>query len=225
LLPPLDFVSIAEESGQIVDMGLWILRKACEDARRWQRRFPTDPSMLVSVNVSPVQLRDHRFVEKLAQVLSKFDLVANSLVLEITEGSFVHDGQVIDQRLREISGLGVQLAIDDFGTGYSFLGSLHQHPIDRLKVDKLFIDSIAEGTRASALARAVVQLGQTLDLSVVAEGVETLDQADALRAMGCALAQGYLFSRPVEADQIDAVLEGLHRADAFEGKSMYPAAP
>ncbi len=121
----------------------------------------------------------------------------------------MHDGRAIDPRLQEIRGLGIQLAIDDFGTGYSSLGYLHQFPIDRLKIDKLFIDPITEGPRASALARAVIQLGDTLGLSVVAEGVESRDQAHMLREMGCALAQGYVFSRPVDDQQVEAMLEGM----------------
>ena len=226
LVLPLEFISIAEDSGQILDMGLWILRRACEDAARWQQRFPMEPPLLVSVNVSPVQLRDDRFVGNLARALSEFELVGNSLMLEITEGVLVNDGGTIAERLRDIHSLGVRLAIDDFGTGYSFLVSLHELPIDRLKIDKLFVDSIADGARASALAHAVLQLGHALDLSVVAEGVESLDQAEALRAMGCTLAQGYLFSRPVDAERIDSILDGFHRRpDEPESTSLYPVMP
>jgi diguanylate cyclase (GGDEF)-like protein/PAS domain S-box-containing protein len=208
VVPPMEFIPIAEGSGQIVDLGHWVLRRACRDAARWQDRSPIGSSLPVSVNVSPLQLRDPRFVEKLTQALSESELPPDRLVLEITEGVLVHEGRAIDQRLRDVRDLGVQLAIDGFGTGYSPLGYLHRFPIDRLKIDKVFIDSVTEGARAAALARAVVHLGHTLDLHVVAEGVESRGQADVLREMGCALAQGFLFSRPVDAHEIDAMLGG-----------------
>jgi EAL domain-containing protein (putative c-di-GMP-specific phosphodiesterase class I) len=207
VVPPLRFIPVAEESGQILDIGLWILRRACSDAARWQSRFPRERPLLVSVNVSPVEICHPGFIETLRDTLSEFELAQNSLVLEITEGVLVHDTPTVGRRLREIKSLGVQVAIDDFGTGYSSLGYLHQYPIDFLKIDKLFIDSITEGSRASALTRAVVQLGDTLGLRVVAEGVESQYQADVLQEMGCALAQGYLFSRPVDDRAIDGILE------------------
>lgn len=205
---PLSFIPVAEDSGQISEIGLWMLRRACLDAGRWQRRSSRERPIIVTVNVSPVQVRDPGFIEMLENTLSTFDLAPNSLVLEITEGLLVHDAHAVGRRLREIKSLGVRVAIDDFGTGYSSLGYLHQFPIDLLKIDKLFIDSITQETRASALARAVVQLGDTLGIGVVAEGVESDAQAEVLREMGCAFAQGNLFSEPVDDAQIDALLDG-----------------
>jgi diguanylate cyclase (GGDEF)-like protein len=207
VVPPLDFIPLAEESGQIVDIGLWVLRQACRDAARWRRRSADERPFPVSVNVSPVQFRAPDFVERLDEILSEFELPPDTVVLEITEGLLLHEGRAIDDRLQEIRRLGVSLAIDDFGTGYSSLGYLHQFPIDTIKIDKVFIESITDGSRAAGLARAVVQLGHTIGLSVVAEGVETEEQAGALREMGCSLAQGYLFCRPVDVHEIDAVLD------------------
>jgi EAL domain-containing protein (putative c-di-GMP-specific phosphodiesterase class I) len=133
-------------------------------------------------------------------------------MLEITEGVLVRDSEGVASRLNEIKALGVRLAIDDFGTGYSSLGYLRKFPLDLLKIDKSFVDLIASGPEDSALARAIVKLGDTLGLSVVAEGVESKDQANVLQEMGCALAQGYLYSKPVDGDQIEALLS--KRADA-----------
>jgi diguanylate cyclase (GGDEF)-like protein len=208
VVPPLSFIPVAEESGQIMEIGDWMLRRACLDAARWQRRFPRERPLLVSVNVSPVQVRDPGFIDSLEGTLVEFELAPDSLVLEITEGLLVLDAPTVGRRLREIKSLGIRIAIDDFGTGYSSLGYLHQFPIDLLKIDKLFIDSITQQTRASALARAVVQLGDTLGIGVVAEGVESHDQADALREMGCAFAQGHLYSEPLDDAQIDSLLDG-----------------
>jgi diguanylate cyclase (GGDEF)-like protein len=222
VVPPLDFISIAEDSGQILDIGLWVLRRACMDATRWQRRFPREHPLLVFVNVSPVQFRDPRFAEKLEETLSEFELAPNSLVLEITEGVLVLDAQTVAQRLQDIKTLGVQLAIDDFGTGYSSLSYLHQFPLDLLKIDKLFIDSITVGVPALALVRAVVQLAETLGLNVVAEGVESQDQLHVLREIGCPLAQGYLFSKPVDAQQIDAILRGVALSAEARPAAMTP---
>jgi diguanylate cyclase (GGDEF)-like protein/PAS domain S-box-containing protein len=225
VVPPLSFIPVAEESGQILDIGLWILRRACSDAARWQRGFPRERPLLVSVNVSPVEIRHPGFIDTLRDTLSEFQLAPNSLVLEITEGLLVHDTPTVGRRLREIKSLGVQVAIDDFGTGYSSWGYLHQVPIDFLKIDKLFIDSITEGSRASALTRAVVQMGHILGLRVVAEGVESQDQAEVLQEMGCALAQGYLFSRPVDDRSIDAMLESASTFTWAGSGTEFQAAP
>jgi EAL domain-containing protein (putative c-di-GMP-specific phosphodiesterase class I) len=206
-MPPVSFLPVAEESDQIMDIGRWMLRRACLDAARWQTGTLRERPLLVTVNVSPVQVRHPGFIETLADSLSESDLTQNSLVLEFPEGLLVHDATTVGRRLREIKDLGVQIAIDRFGTGHSSLGYLHQFPIDLIKIDKPFIDSITEGTRASALIRAVVQLGDSLGIRVVAEGVESVDQADALREMGCALAQGHLYAE-LEGDQVDALLHG-----------------
>jgi diguanylate cyclase (GGDEF)-like protein len=207
VMPPVSFIPVAEESDQILDIGRWMLRRACSDAARWQTRTSRQHALLVTVNVSPAQVRHPGFIATLTDTLSESELAPNGLVLEIPEGLLVHDAPTVGRRLREIKDLGVQVAIDSFGTGHSSLGYLHQFPIDLIKVDKPFIESITEGTRASALIRAVVQLGDTLGIRVVAEGVESVDQADALQEMGCALAQGDLYA-DLAGDQVDTVLHG-----------------
>jgi diguanylate cyclase (GGDEF)-like protein/PAS domain S-box-containing protein len=205
VVPPMEFIPFAEDSGQIGDIGLWVLRRACRDTARWQAEFPTDPPLRLSVNVSAIRFMQAGFIDELKGVLSEAPLAPDSLVLEITE-SVLLDSVTVADRLAEVKRLGVQLAIDDFGTGYSSLGYLRTFPIDLLKIDKSFIDSVATGVEGSALARAVVKLGDSLGLRVVAEGVEALEQADVLAAMGCELAQGFLFSRPVAASSIDDLL-------------------
>ena len=206
VVPPIEFILSAEENGQIIDIGRWVLRRACMNAARWQSLFPKEDALRVSVNESPVQFNDPGFLEELKTILTEFSLAPNSLMLEITEGVLIHDSEAVARRLEEVKKLGVRLAIDDFGTGYSSLGYLKKFPIDLLKIDKTFVDFVATGPEESALARAVVKLGDTLGLSVVAEGVESDDQASVLLEMGCALAQGFLYSRPVDDIQIEALL-------------------
>ena len=206
VVPPAEFIPFAEENGQIIEIGRWVLRRACMDAARWQSLFPQDDALRVSINVSPIQFHDPGFLEELKAILTEFSLAPYSLMLEITEGVLVHDSEAVARRLEEVKKLGVRLAIDDFGTGYSSLGYLKRFPIDLLKIDKSFVDFVASGPEESALARAVVKLGDTLGLSVVAEGVERDDQATVLLEMGCALAQGFLYSKPVDGHDIEALL-------------------
>jgi EAL domain-containing protein (putative c-di-GMP-specific phosphodiesterase class I) len=205
VVPPMEFIPFAEDTGQIDDIGLWVLRRACRDAARWQAEFPKDPPLRMSVNVSAHRFMQPGFIDELKGVMSEIQLAPDTLVLEITE-SVLLDSKAVAGHLEEVKKLGVRLAIDDFGTGYSSLGYLRNFPIDLLKIDKSFIDSVAGGTEGSALARAVVKLGDSLGLRVVAEGVESADQAKVLESMGCELAQGYLFSRPVSAATIDDLL-------------------
>jgi EAL domain-containing protein (putative c-di-GMP-specific phosphodiesterase class I) len=139
VVPPIEFIPFAEENGQIIDIGRWILRRACMNAARWQSLFPKEDALRVSVNVSPIQFHDPGFVEELRTILTEFSLAPNSLVLEITEGVLIHDSEAVAKRLEEIKKLGVRLAIDDFGTGYSSLGYLRRFPIDLLKIDKSFV--------------------------------------------------------------------------------------
>jgi diguanylate cyclase (GGDEF)-like protein/PAS domain S-box-containing protein len=203
LVPPLDFIPFAEESGLIVPIGRWVLSEACRTAALWDS--PDAPS--ISVNVSAVRFRHAGFVEELKEVLEESGLPPERLVIEITESALVEDVERVVDRLEELKALGVQLAIDDFGTGYSSLSYLKDFRVDVLKIDKAFIDSIALGPEDSALARAVMRLGQSLGLTIVAEGVEEDEQADVLRRLGCPLAQGYLFSRPVDAAAVAGLIE------------------
>jgi diguanylate cyclase (GGDEF)-like protein/PAS domain S-box-containing protein len=209
VVPPLDFIPFAEESGLIVPIGRWVLFEACRTAASWGGAVP--PS--VSVNVSPLRFRHPGFVEELKEALAETGLDPARLVLEITESALVEDVEKVVERLDELKALGVQLAIDDFGTGYSSLSYLKHFAVDVLKIDKTFIDSIAMGVEDSALARAVLRLGQSLGLKIVAEGVEQGVQADALKGLGCPLAQGYLFSRPIPGAEIAELIESREPKD------------
>jgi EAL domain-containing protein (putative c-di-GMP-specific phosphodiesterase class I) len=159
----------------------------------------------MAVNLSPTQLLQPDIVEVVQGALVRSGLAASDLTLELTEGIMV-DGHEILGRLNALKALGVQLAIDDFGTGYSSLGHLRQLPFDVLKVDKTFVDDVAQGPEASAFARAIIKLGQTLGLAMVAEGVEHADQAARLKELGCEFAQGYWFAKPLNVDGVEAVL-------------------
>ena len=214
LVAPLDFIPFAEESGLIVPIGRWVLYEACRTGASWDG--PGAPS--ISVNVSPVAFRHPGFVDELKDALAETGLPPARLVLEITESALVEDVERAVERLEELKALGVQVAIDDFGTGYSSLSYLKDFHVDVLKIDKAFIDSIALGPEDSALARAVLHLGQSLGLTIVAEGVEQSAQADTLKRLGCPLAQGYLFSRPVDAATVERLI------DAAQGRPEAPAA-
>ena len=203
---PLRFVPLAEENGLIVPIGRWALQAACRQAVRWQREYPADPPRTMSVNLSARQLQQSGLVPEVANALEVSGLDPNCLVLEITESVVVQDVDATITKLRALKQLGIRIAIDDFGTGYSSLSYLRQLPVDVLKIDKSFVDGIADDPEAAALARAIVGMASTLSLRVVAEGIEKPDQLDELRRMGCELGQGYLFAKPLEAAEVARLL-------------------
>jgi diguanylate cyclase (GGDEF)-like protein/PAS domain S-box-containing protein len=206
VVPPNEFIPFAEETGQIVQIEQWVIRRACLDAAGWQRTSPGNQRLRISVNVSAVSFLREGLSEELEAILEETALAPNTLVLEITERVLMHGSESVAERLTNLKRLGVQLAIDDFGTGYSSLSYLKDFPIDLLKIDKSFVDDVCSGPEGSALARAAVKLGGALGLPVVAEGVERRDQAEALATMGCQYAQGFLFFRPVDAGRVDSLL-------------------
>ncbi len=206
LVPPQDFIPLAEESGLIVPLGRWVLETACAQAAAWAGdRNPFKPPR-VSVNVSAHQFQHPGWTDDVARALLVSGLDPALLVLEITESSLMEDTATTMARLADLRALGVSIAIDDFGTGYSSLGYLRQFPVDILKVDKSFIDGVAEGPHDSALARAVIKLAATLSLDAVAEGVSNRKQLAALRRLHCRYAQGYYFSRPQPLDAMNTLL-------------------
>jgi diguanylate cyclase (GGDEF)-like protein/PAS domain S-box-containing protein len=216
LITPAEFVPIAEENGLIVTLGSWVLREALQQAAVWQRRHPARQDLHVTVNLSARQLQDPGLPFAVATAVEDLALDPSSLTLEITESVLMHDRDVSLARLLDLKFLGVRLAIDDFGTGYSSLAYLQRFPLDVLKVDKAFVDGVADGPEEAALAAAIVRLGHTLHLRTVAEGVETAAQVRHLRRLGCEEAQGYLFARPLPADHIDAYVEPGHFADLVD---------
>ena len=205
LLMPIQFIDLAEETGDIVPMGRWILREACRQTREWQLRLEL-PDLEVSVNLSARQFQEHDLVASVQGILAETGLPAPSLTLEITESGLMQRTAGTIGRLTELRSLGLHLAIDDFGTGYSSLSYLERFPVDILKIDRSFIAGISATGERPAIARAIVDLGRTLGLKVVAEGIEQPDQAEWLVSLGCPLGQGYLFSRPMGVDATEAFL-------------------
>ena len=205
LVPPAQFVPIAEDCGLILHIGNWVLREACRQARAWQDAGL--PPLPISVNVSAVEFRDKGFVEGVRAVLAETGLEARYLELELTEGVLMHDAESAALVLQELKSMGVHLAVDDFGTGYSSLSYLRQFPIDVLKIDRSFIEQITSNPEESAIVGAIINMGKSLKHVVVAEGIETQLQRAYLQAHRCAEGQGYLFSPPLVAAQFAQLLQ------------------
>jgi diguanylate cyclase (GGDEF)-like protein/PAS domain S-box-containing protein len=207
MIAPARFIPLAEDTGLIVPLGRWVLWEACRQTRSWQLRHGNLRPLSVAVNLSAKQLADAGLVRDVRACLRESGLAANDLTLEITESLLMEDIAVTLSRLTELKEVGVMLAVDDFGTGYSSLSYLQRFPIDRLKIDKAFVDGVGFGDERSALARAVVQLGDSLNLSAVAEGIETSDQVSELVSLKCEFGQGYYFAKPLPPEAIDAMLD------------------
>jgi len=197
LLEPSEFVPVAEESGLVIPVGEQILRGACFRAKEWQEETPRTPPLVMSVNLSASQLSRLDLADTVERVLAEAGLEGSCLILDVTETVYVRvlsgNAAVLD-RLR---GLGVRFSIDDFGTGYSSLSYLKRLPADAIKIDKSFVKGLGEDVEDTAVVRMIIELAHTLSLEVIAEGVETEKQAALLKAMGCDLAQGYHFSKPL----------------------------
>ena len=203
-VPPAQFIPLAEETGLIVPIGEWVLRTACKQNKAWQDAGM--PAISVSVNVSARQFREKDLVKRVARALEDSGLDARYLELELTEGLIMQDFDRALTTMRALQAIGVQISIDDFGTGYSSLSALQSFPIVRLKIDKAFVDGIAKNDDDKAIAKAVISMGHQLNLKIIAEGVETEQQLAFLRANNCDEMQGYLFSEPVTAENIPALL-------------------
>jgi EAL domain-containing protein (putative c-di-GMP-specific phosphodiesterase class I) len=202
LRPPLEFIAAAEENGFIGALGVAVLETACRQAVVWRAELPGAVDFTVAVNVSPRQLDDDVFPAHVARVLTETGLPPAALVLEVTETSVADDPASVSSRLRTLEALGVQIAVDDFGTGYASLQQLRECPFHLLKVDRRFVDGFLAGGDDKAIVGATVGLAHQLALTVVAEGIETAEQRDALRATGCEFGQGYLWSRPLPAEEL-----------------------
>ncbi|MHB8691521.1 MAG: putative bifunctional diguanylate cyclase/phosphodiesterase [Solirubrobacteraceae bacterium] len=204
-LAPGQFIGLAEETGLIVGLGDWVLQSACTQARAWQLAFPDQPLQL-SVNVSTRQLNEPGFIERVGEVLAATELPPARLTLEITEGLLLGERDEVISQLDRLKALGLRVAVDDFGTGYSSLSHLRHLPIDILKIDKSFIDGIDRDPDKSRLVRGIVNLGGSLQLDVIAEGIEQQAQADEFANMNLRLAQGFLFFRPLSPIAIELLL-------------------
>jgi len=214
LRSPDQFISLAEESGLITEIGELVLNDACFQAARWVAETPERSDFLVTVNLSARQVADDAIVDQVRAALDASGLEPHRLVLEITETVLMHDRDAAAATLWLLKGLGVRIAIDDFGTGYSSLAYLRRFPIDMLKVAREFVDGLGRDAHDDVITRAIVELANTLGLLTVAEGIETVQQSETVAALGCDIAQGYLFSRPIEADAVSAVLSARDWAAA-----------
>ncbi|MGH9281933.1 MAG: putative bifunctional diguanylate cyclase/phosphodiesterase, partial [Acidimicrobiales bacterium] len=205
-ISPAEFVPLAEESGLVVDLGRWVLAEACRQARQFQEAYPTDPPFTMAVNVAARQLTSPWLVDEVRKALAESHLPASSLVLEITEGALMRDASAIVPTLESLRAMGVRLAIDDFGTGWSSLSRLRSFPVDKLKIDQSFVAEIASSADDAPIVAAIVAMAHSLQLTTVAEGVETLDQLACLDQHGCEEVQGYLLSKPLPAEDLLALL-------------------
>jgi EAL domain-containing protein (putative c-di-GMP-specific phosphodiesterase class I) len=225
VITPDRFIPIIEENGTIVPIGRWVLRRACLTAARWQETYCFDPPLTMAVNLSTRQIAERDLVSDVDDALEQSGFDPSCLVLEITETALVQDAVSAAERLIELRRLGARVAVDDFGAGYASLGYLRQFPIDILKIDKSFIDTINERVGLPAIVRGVLDLGKTLGLEIVAEGIEHAVQRDELRHGHCDLGQGYLFARPLSEEDAESLLVEVadtEASDRFRVRHLSP---
>ena len=229
LVPPLEFIPLAEETGLIVPLGAWILRQACRQLAEWQRLRGGGEPFVMNVNLSSRQLVREAIADEVAAAVDESGIRASWLVLEVTETVLMADPVVAAAALGHIRDLGVRVALDDFGSGYSSLSHLRRFPIDIVKIDKSFVDDVAGDGVESAIARSIINLGRAMQIETVAEGIEADEQAETLRSLGCEYGQGYFFARPLEPSawagllHSEASIEAEAEANAGPADSVNPA--
>jgi diguanylate cyclase (GGDEF)-like protein len=229
LIPPSEFIPLAEETGVIVPLGIWVLGEACRQAAVWQREYHFDRPLTMSVNISPRQLMQPGIVDAVGQMMRKHSLAHGTLALEITESALAEDAATAMKVIKELKMLPVQLLLDDFGTGYSSLGHLHRFPVDTVKIDRSFLAKDPLDPSGSNVLAAVVSLAQNLGKGVIVEGIETAEQVERLRKLRCPHAQGFYFSKPVDAGQATALIAlanaTRHRPPFLRGEAASPFVP
>jgi EAL domain-containing protein (putative c-di-GMP-specific phosphodiesterase class I) len=202
LLQPSAFMPLAEETDLIVPIGSWVLEEACGQAKRWEEKRPSAPPATIEVNLSSRQLARRGLARSIEEVLRRADLEAHRLALDITETTLIKASEDSAQALDALKKMGIRLHLDDFGTGYSSPSYLKRFPVDRVNVDKSFVKGLGENATDTALVRMIIDLCHTLGVEVLAEGVETSEQAALLRDMGCDMGQGYYFARPLRGGEL-----------------------
>jgi diguanylate cyclase (GGDEF)-like protein/PAS domain S-box-containing protein len=206
LILPADFIPLAEERGSILKIGTWAIREACLQLKRWQDRFDLHSSLAVTVNLSSNEFMQANLIDQVIEILQDTDVDPRALKLEITESILMENIGNATAILQQLRALGIELVIDDFGTGYSSLSYLHRLPISSLKIDKSFVEGLAEKREHAEIAKTIVSLARSLGIRVVAEGVETLEQLVALRRLKCDAGQGFFFSKPTEVETAETLL-------------------
>ena len=199
---PDEFIPLAEDSGLIVDLGHWILRRVCQQNKAWQQRGL--PSVPVAVNVSSIQIRPNNLVNRIGHILEQTGLASKYLLLEITESAIMTCSNTCSTMLKDFRKLGVRVVLDDFGTGYSSLSQLREFPVDGLKIDRSFVKGLPDNADSAVIVDAIVAIADTLGLGVTAEGAETAEQLTDLKRRGCKRVQGNYVSPPLEADEVPA---------------------
>jgi EAL domain-containing protein (putative c-di-GMP-specific phosphodiesterase class I) len=211
LIAPAEFIPVAEETGQIVPLGRWVLAQACREVKVWQARLPEGRQVRVGVNVSGVQLSKSDICADIRKALAISEIDPGCLVIELTESALMQNSEAVLSTLNELKTLGVRIAIDDFGTGYSSLSYLHRFPIDILKIDRTFVERLGGVEGGEDFARAIITLGNTLDLEVVAEGIELEHQQRGLVELGCVAGQGYYYAKPALLHELESSVHMARR--------------
>ena len=208
LIMPLEFISVAEETGIITQIGRWVLEQACRQLAEWQREMPEVAKLSMSVNLSPKQLLKREMVDQVGAVLRVTGIEPQRLILEITEGAFIENPKTALEIIEELREMGVKVCVDDFGTGYSSLSYLHTLPVNTLKIDRSFVTKLGRRKKQTELVQNIIKMAEDLGIDVVAEGVETEDQRERLRKLECGYMQGFSFCRPLEPERIGELLRG-----------------
>jgi EAL domain-containing protein (putative c-di-GMP-specific phosphodiesterase class I) len=216
LVPPGEFITLAEENGMIQEIGQWVLREACRQTDEWNRELRGADPLSVSVNLSTRQFSQPDLVNHIKGVLETLGCHPSCLRLEITESAVMENGENAARMLRQLRMLGVGLSIDDFGTGYSSLSYLYRFPVDALKIDRSFVGQMDSQTENLEIVRTIITLAHSLKMKVVAEGIETVTQLNLLKGLGCEYGQGYFLSRPVEAQAMAQLLREYRQENAQE---------
>jgi EAL domain-containing protein (putative c-di-GMP-specific phosphodiesterase class I) len=219
LILPDKFIPIAEEANLIVPIGSWVLKEACRQGSRWVNEYGGEFGLSITVNLSIRQFQQSELVKIVAEMLNQSLLPPQCLILEITETLMIQNTEAMIEKLQALKDLGIRLAIDDFGTGYSSLSYLHRFPVDILKIDRSFIEKINQGKEGRAVARAIIMMGDSLNLRVIAEGIENAEQIVALKHLGCESGQGYYFSKPLAEE---AMNEFLSNSEIVIGSDWLP---
>ena len=204
LVPPVEFIQLAEELGLIVAVGDWVLEESCRQAAQWKSAGLGEIS--IAINLASPSFRKPRLVEELRELLTRYGLQSFQLQIEATETMLMESAGATLATLEELHALGVKLSIDDFGTGYSSLSYLRRFPVDQLKIDRSFVSEMTNNAEDAAIVGAIISLGRSMKREIVAEGVETLEQAQLLHRLGCEIMQGFYFSRPVPAAALEPLL-------------------